>query len=83
MNKRELGYLVPIIIMMFWMGIYPQTFLRKMDASVSRLLDRVHNREKIFLRESGRTTSLKNDLAAERDPDRTANEVPSVLEEKR
>ena len=83
MNKRELGYLVPIIIMMFWMGIYPQTFLRKMDASVSRLLDRVHNREKIFLRESGRTTSLKNDMAAERDPDRTANEVPSVLEEKR
>ncbi|HCS48712.1 MAG TPA: hypothetical protein DIW61_10830, partial [Candidatus Aminicenantes bacterium] len=83
MNKRELGYLVPIIIMMFWMGIYPQTFLRKMDASVSRLLDRVHNREKIFLQESGRSTSLKSDMAAERDSDRTANEVPSVLEEKR
>jgi NADH-quinone oxidoreductase subunit M len=61
LNKRELGYLVPIIIMMFWMGIYPQTFLRKTDASVSRLLDRVHNREKIFLQESARTPSLNRD----------------------
>ncbi|MBN1222389.1 MAG: NADH-quinone oxidoreductase subunit M, partial [Candidatus Aminicenantes bacterium] len=34
-KKREILYLVPIVIMMFWMGIYPQTFLRKMDASVN------------------------------------------------
>jgi len=63
MNKRELAYLIPIVIMMFWMGIYPQTFLRKMDASVSRLLDRVHNREKIFLREAGSITSPKKAVA--------------------
>jgi NADH-quinone oxidoreductase subunit M len=72
MNKRELGYLVPIVIMMFWMGVYPQTFLRKMDASVSRLLDRVHNREKIFLRETGPAASLKGDGASETDADRAA-----------
>jgi NADH-quinone oxidoreductase subunit M len=54
MNKREVAYFVPIVIMMFWMGIYPQTFLRKMDSSVAKLLDRVHHREKIFLRESAK-----------------------------
>jgi len=70
MNKRELGYLIPIVIMMFWMGVYPQTFLRKMDASVSRLLDRVHNREKIFLRETGPASSLKGDKSAETEADR-------------
>jgi len=83
LNKRELGYLIPIIIMMFWMGIYPQTFLRKMDASVSRLLDRVHNREGIFLRESVRTTDLKIDRSVEADADRTAKQVLTGLEEKK
>jgi len=59
MNQRELGYLLPIVIMMFWMGIYPQTFLRKMDASVSRLVDRVHNRERIFVHEGRPSDRLK------------------------
>jgi hypothetical protein len=64
MNKREIAYFVPIIIMMFWMGIYPQTFLRKMDSSVAKLLDRVHNREKIFLRESAKPAALSQGEAA-------------------
>jgi NADH-quinone oxidoreductase subunit M len=45
-NKREIAYLVPIVIMMFWMGIYPKPFLRKMDSSVTHLLNRVNKREK-------------------------------------
>jgi NADH-quinone oxidoreductase subunit M len=49
MNKREIGYLVPIVIMMFWMGIYPQTFLRKMDASVTHYINRIKSREKVFV----------------------------------
>jgi NADH-quinone oxidoreductase subunit M len=83
LNKRELGYLVPIIIMMFWMGIYPQTFLRKMDASVSRLLDRVHHREKIFLQESARTPSLKRDSTVETEPGPAAEQALIDMEEKK
>jgi NADH-quinone oxidoreductase subunit M len=64
MNKREIAYFVPIVIMMFWMGIYPQTFLRKMDSSVAKLLDRVHHREKIFLRESAKPIALSEGEAA-------------------
>jgi NADH-quinone oxidoreductase subunit M len=48
-NKREIAYLVPIVIMMFWMGIYPKPFLRKMDTSVTHLLNRVSHRERVFL----------------------------------
>ncbi len=48
LKLREIVYLVPIVIMMFWMGIYPQTFLRKMDASVTHLLNQVNKREAIF-----------------------------------
>lgn len=38
MNKRELAILIPIIMIIFWIGIYPNSFLRKMDASVNHLL---------------------------------------------
>jgi NADH-quinone oxidoreductase subunit M len=48
LNIREIVYLAPILIMMFWMGIYPQTFLRKMDVSVTNLLNQVNKREVIF-----------------------------------
>ena len=47
-NKREIAYLVPIVVMMFWMGIYPKPFLRKMDSSVTHLLNRVNKREIYF-----------------------------------
>ncbi len=47
-NKREIAYLVPIVIMMFWMGIYPKPFLRKMDSSVTHLLNRFNNQKAYF-----------------------------------
>jgi NADH-quinone oxidoreductase subunit M len=50
-NKREIGYLIPIIILMFWMGIYPHTFLRKMDASVTHLLNKIQKRERVFVQD--------------------------------
>jgi NADH-quinone oxidoreductase subunit M len=59
MNKREVAYLVPIVVMMFWMGVYPQTFLRKMDASVNHLLNRIHNRERIFVQQKSGAPYLK------------------------
>jgi len=35
---REKAMLIPLIIMIFWMGVYSGNFLRPMDASVARLL---------------------------------------------
>jgi NADH-quinone oxidoreductase subunit M len=34
LNGLEWGYLLPMVILAFWMGIYPGTFLRKMDDTV-------------------------------------------------
>ena len=48
LNKREIAYLLPIVVMMFWMGVYPQPFLRKMDASVEKLLDHIHQKKALF-----------------------------------
>ncbi len=36
----EWGYLIPMVVMAFWMGVYPASFLRKMDASVDLWLRR-------------------------------------------
>jgi len=50
MNKRELAVFIPIIVMMFWMGLYPSTFMRKMDASIASYLQLVKSRQKVFVR---------------------------------
>jgi len=39
LTGRELAYLVPIIVLIVFMGLFPGIFLRKMDASVSRYID--------------------------------------------
>jgi NADH-quinone oxidoreductase subunit M len=44
-NGRERLTLVPLIILIVWMGVYSNHFLRPMDASVSRLLNRVESNQ--------------------------------------
>jgi NADH-quinone oxidoreductase subunit M len=51
LTKREIGFLVPIIVLMFFMGIYPKPFLRKMDASIQNLLNQVHRSETVVVQE--------------------------------
>jgi NADH-quinone oxidoreductase subunit M len=45
LNFRETLIFVPIILMMFFMGIYPRPFLRKMDTSVEHLLNQVQQKQ--------------------------------------
>jgi NADH-quinone oxidoreductase subunit M len=39
LTPREIGYFVPLIVMVMWMGIYPTSFLEVMDASVENLIE--------------------------------------------
>ncbi|HSA94821.1 MAG TPA: NADH-quinone oxidoreductase subunit M, partial [Acidobacteriota bacterium] len=39
LDRRELAVLVPLIVLMVFMGLFPGVFLRKMDAATSRLID--------------------------------------------
>ncbi len=47
-NKREIAYMLPIIVFIFFMGVYPRPFLSKMEASVDHLVSRLNQRTKIF-----------------------------------
>ncbi|MCL6740045.1 NADH-quinone oxidoreductase subunit M [Sphingomonas sp. RB56-2] len=41
LNMRELWLLGPIAAAVFWMGVYPESFLRPIRADVGRLIERV------------------------------------------
>jgi NADH-quinone oxidoreductase subunit M len=45
LGGRERAMLIPLLILMFWMGIYSNHFLRPMDASVNKLMNQVQNRQ--------------------------------------
>jgi NADH-quinone oxidoreductase subunit M len=38
LNKRELVIFTPIVLVVLWMGVYPQSFLRIMHVSVDHLV---------------------------------------------
>jgi NADH-quinone oxidoreductase subunit M len=40
-NGREVAYMVPIVILMIWIGVYPKPYLRSMEASVGYWLNQV------------------------------------------
>ncbi len=43
LNLREKFVLVPLVVLIFWMGIYSDSFLRKMDASVDQVLRQLNS----------------------------------------
>jgi NADH-quinone oxidoreductase subunit M len=44
---RELAVLVPLVLVIVWIGVYPQPFLRRMEASTKSVLERVLAVERI------------------------------------
>ena len=41
LNKREIAMFVPIVAVIFWMGIYPESFLKPMRRDVGAILARI------------------------------------------
>ena len=41
LNAREIGIMVPLVVMIFVMGIYPKPFIDKMDPAVKKLVSQV------------------------------------------
>jgi NADH-quinone oxidoreductase subunit M len=41
MNVRELMCLLPMLVFIVWIGVYPQTFLEKMEPSLEHLLNKI------------------------------------------
>jgi len=41
LSPREFWTLVPVLLMILWLGVYPNPFLRKLDGSVADLVARM------------------------------------------
>ena len=41
MNMRELITIVPLLVLIFWIGLYPKPFMKTFDASVNNLVSKV------------------------------------------
>ncbi|MFQ5780986.1 MAG: NADH-quinone oxidoreductase subunit M [Nitrospiria bacterium] len=43
LNRREIAYMVPLIVFMFWIGLYPRPFIRVMEPAVAKIVQRVNS----------------------------------------
>jgi NADH-quinone oxidoreductase subunit M len=41
LNAREIGIMVPLIVMIFFMGLYPKPFIDRMDPAVKKLVTQI------------------------------------------
>lgn len=41
LNRREIAILIPLVVVILWLGIYPRPFLDRMEPSVRNLLEEV------------------------------------------
>ncbi|HEY3056007.1 MAG TPA: NADH-quinone oxidoreductase subunit M [Thermoanaerobaculia bacterium] len=64
---NEIAAMVPLILLMVWIGLYPNTFLRKMEPSVKQLLAVVQSgSEKSLLAANGELATAAEAAAAPR-----------------
>ena len=42
MNGREIAYMLPLIILMFWIGLYPKPFINIIDPAVMNIVKKVN-----------------------------------------
>jgi NADH-quinone oxidoreductase subunit M len=61
---REQAMLIPLLIMMLWMGIYSNYFLRPMDASVMKLMNQTQTGRVEYARGSVKRTPLLSPRSA-------------------
>ena len=62
LTGREKLVLIPLIILVFWIGIYPKPFLARMEPSITGLLERIHKYQEVRLE---KPLEIEPDISAE------------------
>jgi NADH-quinone oxidoreductase subunit M len=57
LSRREMTVLVPVVILIVWIGIYPNTFLRPMEAASAHLLEQMRQKPAVAMRSQPGPTS--------------------------
>jgi NADH-quinone oxidoreductase subunit M len=45
MNLREVAYMLPLVILMFWIGLYPRPFLARIEPTVKHYVSRMQKQQ--------------------------------------
>lgn len=54
MTYREIGYMLPLIILMFWIGLYPRPYFNLMQPTVEHYVSKMQERQKAAQAETER-----------------------------
>jgi NADH-quinone oxidoreductase subunit M len=49
LSAREMAIMLPLILFIFWIGVYPNTFLDKMNPAVENLVEQVKAKQQIAM----------------------------------
>src|SRR5215471_18247056 len=56
MNYREIGYMLPLVILMFWIGLYPRPYLNLMQPTVQHYVTQMKERQQAAQSEADTAT---------------------------
>ncbi|MCK4691480.1 MAG: NADH-quinone oxidoreductase subunit M, partial [Desulfuromonadales bacterium] len=45
LSLREIAVMLPLLLFVFWIGVYPNTFLDKMNPAIEQLLNQMNNKQ--------------------------------------
>ena len=66
MSKRELAVLLPVVVFIIWIGVYPKPFLKPMEATVNQLITNVENKIELNKMLNEKNLSLNIDKGEQR-----------------
>lgn len=84
MSGREWGYMIPLVLMALWIGLYPKPFFDKMDKSVEFEMSRMRPAmEKVEQSKASKLPKLEKPASTTEEPAKTPDPVeePAPAEE--
>ncbi|MEE8484233.1 MAG: Fe-S-binding domain-containing protein, partial [Nitrospinota bacterium] len=67
LSAREFAYLIPLVVAVFWIGLYPNPIIKKTEASVKNLVQIVEKARKVEKAEKVRSVETASDIVARLD----------------
>ncbi len=80
MNRREIAYMAPLVLFMFWIGLYPKPFIQVIEPAVAKILQRVdagRKLVKVTFPQSIQYADLEKSPALEADSVMIASQIDS------
>src|SRR6185436_8314535 len=59
MNYREIGYMLPLVILMFWIGLYPRPYLNLMQPTVNHYVAKMQERQQAAQAEADHMNAIR------------------------